>query len=228
MDVTNDDSKIFAMSDGGRSVEFALCGALPQSSCSGHSDVAACLDHPQGGKSILGYTTAREYEAMSDPDKGVTLTFTGQTHGSHTSAFYRLKLTLLCDEDASEGAIQSKSFPPPLGGSTYEATLKTAVACPVRQSLSGGTIFLLVFFAAAVLYVGFGALYNWRVRGASGMELLPNAAFWRQFATLVADGCRFTLATVTCRAPPQTQSTAYQASLMDQSPGAQKQQEGQP
>lgn len=215
------------MSEGGRSVDFALCGALSPTSCGGSSDVAACLEHPQGGKSVLGYTTSREYEAMSDPDAGVVLTLTGQKHGTHSGAFYQLKLTLECDEDASEGAITSKSFPPALGGTTYEATLKTAVACPIRTSLSGGTIFLLVLFAVAVVYVGFGALYNWRVRGASGMELLPNAAFWREFASLVADGCRFTAARITGRTPPQTQSTAYQASLMEQGPGGEAQQEAE-
>lgn len=64
---------------------------------------------------------------------------------------------------------------------------------PHKGGLSGGSIFLIVFFVAAVVYLVAGFIVNWKVRGASpGTDAIPNVELWRQVPGLVVDGIIFT------------------------------------
>ena len=57
--------------------------------------------------------------------------------------------------------------------------------------LSGGDVFLLIFFLGGALYVGIGMLYNFKRHNATGMDLVPNIGFWRELPGLMKDGVRF-------------------------------------
>lgn len=58
------------------------------------------------------------------------------------------------------------------------------------KHLSGGSIFLIVLSSLITVYVIAGLVMN-KVKGRSGVDLLPNVEFWRSLPGLVADGYRF-------------------------------------
>ena len=70
-------------------------------------------------------------------------------------------------------------------------TLRTPVAC-ASGGLSGGDIFLIIFFVSGFLYFSIGALIKLKRYNATGADLVPNIDFWRDLPHLVKDGFRFT------------------------------------
>ena len=82
----------------------------------------------------------------------------------------------------------------------WSFTLNSAYVCTLTASsggssagkgLSGGSIFLILFFVGAFVYLVGGILFNKYKRGLSGSELIPNIGFWRDLPGLVKDGCVF-------------------------------------
>lgn len=57
--------------------------------------------------------------------------------------------------------------------------------------LSGGWIFVILFLVLSVVYVGGGCLYKHYRVGTQGRESCPNVDFWRDFPSLLKDGCVF-------------------------------------
>eukprot|EP00026_Physarum_polycephalum_P015461 Phypoly_transcript_16153.p1 GENE.Phypoly_transcript_16153~~Phypoly_transcript_16153.p1 ORF type:complete len:254 (+),score=39.77 Phypoly_transcript_16153:88-849(+) len=81
----------------------------------------------------------------------------------------------------------------------YSAIVQHPNACGKKGGpgggggLSPGSIFLIIFFSAAVAYLIGGFIVNWKVRGASpGIEAIPQVELWRQVPGLVVDGFVFT------------------------------------
>lgn len=70
--------------------------------------------------------------------------------------------------------------------------IPTTVSPKTESKLSTGSILLILFFTFLVIYVIGGILWNGYCQGASGMEMLPNIEFWRDFPALITDGARFT------------------------------------
>ena len=60
-----------------------------------------------------------------------------------------------------------------------------------KSGLSGGSIFLILFFVGAFVYFVGGILFNKYRRGMTGTEVIPNIGFWRDLPGLVRDGCMF-------------------------------------
>lgn len=58
----------------------------------------------------------------------------------------------------------------------------------------GGTIFLIILLVVVILYLVGGTVFNIKKRGKQGIDAVPNIEFWRDFPTLVKDGCTFTAA----------------------------------
>jgi len=59
--------------------------------------------------------------------------------------------------------------------------------------LSGGSIFLIVFFTVAGTYFILGTIIKWRLQHAPfGVESIPNNEFWSELPGYIADGFRFT------------------------------------
>jgi hypothetical protein len=44
--------------------------------------------------------------------------------------------------------------------------------------MTGGTIFLIIFFVSVAVYLLVGVVVKWRVYSASGVELIPNTELW--------------------------------------------------
>ncbi|EDQ86320.1 uncharacterized protein MONBRDRAFT_38514 [Monosiga brevicollis MX1] len=68
----------------------------------------------------------------------------------------------------------------------------TAVLC-FAHTKGGGSLSCPRFFCAFLIpYLAIGSIYNYSVKGARGMEILPNYHFWvDSFPGLVGDGFRF-------------------------------------
>ncbi|XP_014673518.1 PREDICTED: cation-dependent mannose-6-phosphate receptor-like [Priapulus caudatus] len=59
------------------------------------------------------------------------------------------------------------------------------------QGLSGGSIFVIIFFTVVGIYLLVGISYQRFVMGARGMEQMPNLSFWQSLGNLIADGCEW-------------------------------------
>lgn len=80
------------------------------------------------------------------------------------------------------------------GSNHYEIRLRGEAACGVVYTLplSWGSISLILFFVAVVLYIGGGLVYNVKVaKMPLGMRALPQIEYWRELPGLVKDGCWF-------------------------------------
>jgi len=61
---------------------------------------------------------------------------------------------------------------------------------------SWGTEVIITLLVVLALYVCLGAVYNFKAKGASGLELCPHVAFWEELPGLVVDGVRYTIAVI--------------------------------
>jgi len=140
------------------------------------------------------------------PQKGAQMTYADSDRFC-SSVPSKVIIDMVCDE--------TKPRIPPAGGSyvtveptpcTYTITFPSALACEVKAGgggggggsdggggLSGGSIFLIVFFVGGFAYLAGGFAYKNKTEGASGLEAIPNIAFWRELPALVKDGFTFTI-----------------------------------
>ncbi|GFR90522.1 cation-dependent mannose-6-phosphate receptor [Elysia marginata] len=138
----------------------------------------------QGGSAVMG-----------DPQKG-TVTFLN--HYTSPDNINRIsKLLLKCSD--KDGAFtflnQTKNDASTI---TYMFMLETKYACLNAPSSSGGglstgSVLVIIFFVALIVYLVGGTLFLKYVRKAEGRESIPNYEFWSDFPSLVKDGVLFTL-----------------------------------
>ncbi|CAF2316802.1 unnamed protein product [Rotaria sp. Silwood2] len=80
--------------------------------------------------------------------------------------------------------------------------------CPVvpqeKKGMSGGAIFLITIFCLACAYLIGGFLFMRIIRGARGVDQIPNIEMWRKLGHLAADGCDFC-----CRCNANTPRPGY-------------------
>ncbi|KAJ9465061.1 hypothetical protein DIPPA_20826 [Diplonema papillatum] len=55
--------------------------------------------------------------------------------------------------------------------------------------LTGGGVFLIIFFVTGFVYIAGGCAWNY-LKGNRGADLCPNREFWGGLPGLIADGCR--------------------------------------
>ncbi|KAG7157418.1 cation-dependent mannose-6-phosphate receptor-like [Homarus americanus] len=58
-----------------------------------------------------------------------------------------------------------------------------------NQGLSGGAIFFIILLVIFGSYFTFGFFYLRLVKGAKGVEQIPNREFWFKIGNMLADGC---------------------------------------
>jgi len=129
-------------------------------------------------------------------DKGFLLSFTGGI--SYNSQPIQTQITLICDKSAGTGSPTYVSN----ANNIFKYDWKTSVACTggtgIGGGITGGEVFLIIFFCGIALYVVVGVIVNRFVRKMNGIEMLPNVAFWGGFFGLIKDGGRF-ITLKTCR-----------------------------
>eukprot|EP01126_Amoeba_proteus_P005153 TRINITY_DN11702_c0_g1_i70.p1 TRINITY_DN11702_c0_g1~~TRINITY_DN11702_c0_g1_i70.p1 ORF type:complete len:157 (+),score=25.75 TRINITY_DN11702_c0_g1_i70:542-1012(+) len=67
----------------------------------------------------------------------------------------------------------------------YKATFRSSLACPLPDTLSGGSIFMIILLVLLVVYWVVGLLVNRFYFGETSFEVLPNLAFWTSLPGLV-------------------------------------------
>eukprot|EP01118_Nematostelium_gracile_P014498 TRINITY_DN5666_c0_g1_i2.p1 TRINITY_DN5666_c0_g1~~TRINITY_DN5666_c0_g1_i2.p1 ORF type:complete len:267 (-),score=52.28 TRINITY_DN5666_c0_g1_i2:56-757(-) len=107
-------------------------------------------------------------------------------------------ISFICDWNAGVGSPVYSDESPTL---YYHLSWTTKFACPTNRKppsggigggkLSGGSIILIVLLVVVVIYFVGGILFNKFKRGLSGVEVIPNVAFWGSLPGLVRDGFKF-------------------------------------
>lgn len=107
------------------------------------------------------------------------------------------KITCVCKSNAVDVFELEGEFPP----GTYDFQLTGDSCCqgaaPPSSSgksdgLSPGSILLIIFLVAVVVYLVGGVAFQTGIRKAKGKESLPNINFWTTVPGLIKDGFRFT------------------------------------
>jgi len=85
----------------------------------------------------------------------------------------------------------------------YNVIFNSEAACPgyvskSKRGLSGGSVFLIIFFVSVPIYIAAGCFYKRRRMGAVGIEAVPCIDFWRDLPNLVKEGVAFTLLKLRC------------------------------
>ncbi|KAF2076979.1 hypothetical protein CYY_001688 [Polysphondylium violaceum] len=72
----------------------------------------------------------------------------------------------------------------------YVYVVDSPLFCAPKSGLTGGDIFLIIFFCTFGAYFIFGAIFL-AIRGNRGADLIPNRGFWASFGSLIKDGACF-------------------------------------
>eukprot|EP01064_Diplonema_japonicum_P025386 TRINITY_DN3678_c0_g2_i3.p1 TRINITY_DN3678_c0_g2~~TRINITY_DN3678_c0_g2_i3.p1 ORF type:complete len:206 (+),score=45.74 TRINITY_DN3678_c0_g2_i3:54-671(+) len=59
------------------------------------------------------------------------------------------------------------------------------------DGVDGGVIFLIIFFVGFAVYMGAGMAYRFKVKGETGVNMVPNVEFWKDLPNLMKDGALF-------------------------------------
>jgi len=110
----------------------------------------------------------------------------------------KAKISFMCDASTESNLYQVQSDHPDI--CQYEFDWRTKYACKgmapgsnPNGGLTGGAWFLIILFAIVLpVYIIGGVVYNIKVKSATGVEVIPNIAFWKDFPSLIKEGCTFT------------------------------------
>ncbi|XP_050668856.1 cation-dependent mannose-6-phosphate receptor-like [Leptidea sinapis] len=98
---------------------------------------------------------------------------------------------LVCAQTDGELNVISLSDPQKIVLSFYS---RYACLTQIEElSRSLGSTLLIIFFSCVIFYIVLGVCVNKLLRGATGLEVVPNLAFWTDLPNLVKDGWVFTL-----------------------------------
>jgi len=207
-------------------VQFAPCGFInnicgsnppPQNQCSNPGSEgqccgvcqswvkdgnpqAACLGTLLGSVTVLSETSVQiQYSNGDTSDDGVGREVIVVVNCDSTAG--------VLDFDMFEPALPSN---PPPEVYTYTLTLKSSTLCAVAppvvppksrpgaspDAISGGSVFLILFFIITFLYFLIGILYNKHYGKKTGIDVVPNIEFWKEVPSYLKEGIIFTKDTI--------------------------------
>jgi len=176
---------------------LSFCTPLTCSDSSGQSTNAASCRVNSGKNEDNGAWTSITADPLSSnfTVRGLQLTYNNGSSGCHGQR--RTIVSVLCG--SGDGAIieAHEGIVPPEGGCTYYLQFQTKYVC--SGGFGVGWILIILILSAAILYLIIGAIYNWRVKKATGKELVPNFEFWKNFPGYVKDGFLFTWYKLSCK-----------------------------
>nr|KAI8756284.1 cation-dependent mannose-6-phosphate receptor isoform X1 [Biomphalaria glabrata] len=160
------------------------CIAFTESTC---ANMAVCQQNLQGQFFPCG---SQESAVFVSSDVGVTLQYS-----YHDGALTRTSnVELVCATDDTV-SLEILGENPSL---FYSFKLHSKACCPQDGALSAivtgisvGTVLVIIFFSALVLYLLVGVSFQKFARKASGKEVIPNYTFWSGFPGLVKEGACF-------------------------------------
>jgi len=167
--------------EGGWSFVYNPCTSYKGPSSCNDNDVTVCQDN---------YVIYNKCGSM----KSTQFTYEGDnvimvSKNSIDNRISRIKL--VCETSLTKPSMVFEKEAPT---NTYHFTLASQHACFIpSSSLSGGSILCIIFFVILAVYLIAGIAFNKYKKGKVGVELVPNASFWRKIPRLSLDGIRFTL-----------------------------------
>jgi len=146
---------------------------------------------------LSSWDTTATYTPISntDPSQGVLVSI---KNGDKCADFRQVIFAFVCASGSSTTYTLKQPDP---NVCTYSVAMANSFGCPAgsgggggggSKGLSGGSVFLIIFFVGFFVYVLAGCIYKRTKVGASGMEACPNIDFWRDLPSLIKDGFRFT------------------------------------
>ncbi|KYQ90524.1 hypothetical protein DLAC_11762 [Tieghemostelium lacteum] len=136
----------------------------------------------------------------SSADYNLTLTYGG---GAKCGMLAEIStVNFMCNNDLEEGESQVLSIAGTMQGTCYSKftfVVQSSLFCePVeaKKGLSGGDVFLIIFFCGFGAYFILGAVIL-AIKGHRGKDLIVNKHFWHSFFSLVGDGFGFIKSKIT-------------------------------
>lgn len=187
----------FTASDAMYTYVMNFCGNTVNSDCAQRTGMACQFE--QGEIEAALWKSSDEPDAFlldpSDPTAGLKLQwdngdlcyqsgFMGPRHG-------RLNMKCGSTSDTTFTITESPTC-------THNIDITLREACPTdftpagEGGLSGGSIFLILFFVFLILYFVGGFVFKTKRKGTTGMESIPNIDIWRRVPGLIKDGCQYT------------------------------------
>ncbi|XP_041365147.1 uncharacterized protein LOC121380411 [Gigantopelta aegis] len=176
------------MSPSGDLFSWNPCFAFSEGGLSG---LAACQQRP--ALPPLFYNTGSQDSAVFEVDasKGLQVVYTATTDVLRTT-----KVTLKCDHNKEQEFTAQGEVTP--GVAVYDLTLVSKYCCEdereitVTVTLSIGSILIIVFFSALLMYLLTGSVVQKYGRKAAGREIIPNYVFWSSVPGYIKSGFIFT------------------------------------
>eukprot|EP01113_Clastostelium_recurvatum_P016054 TRINITY_DN190_c0_g1_i1.p1 TRINITY_DN190_c0_g1~~TRINITY_DN190_c0_g1_i1.p1 ORF type:complete len:248 (-),score=46.12 TRINITY_DN190_c0_g1_i1:173-916(-) len=164
--------------------------------CGSFSGARVTQTGDQNGACLpCGYDPVSISNHPDGPSKGVQLTYINGLDSKCQNGEISRTTNIIVGCGTSDWTLGAISEPE---GSKclYQIKGTSKHACPLPGTggsgkLSGGSIFLIIFFSAFTLYFLVGAVVSWKVKGNSGIEIIPNFEFWKDLPFLMKDGVFF-------------------------------------
>eukprot|EP01111_Echinosteliopsis_oligospora_P010362 TRINITY_DN320_c0_g1_i1.p1 TRINITY_DN320_c0_g1~~TRINITY_DN320_c0_g1_i1.p1 ORF type:complete len:263 (+),score=70.39 TRINITY_DN320_c0_g1_i1:113-901(+) len=199
---------------------FNLCASNTDA-----SHMGTCTAVPQGTFAVFQLTSSNcipigqtSQQVISDgqdgPDSGVTITYTNtlaafkcKDSGNNPTINRVAQIYVKCDASKTTPQVTGITEPPAPSKCHYNIAMSAAAACPKGKGggggsdggITGGDIFLIIFFCGFAVYFAVGVLVKWKVMNASGVEMVPNIDFWRELPGLWIDGVKYAKAKILCQ-----------------------------
>nr|XP_027230444.1 cation-dependent mannose-6-phosphate receptor-like [Penaeus vannamei] len=170
----------------GNKYEFRVCEGV-----SGQASDVGMVMMRSGDKPVVLGNNSRAL--VSSQDNWLMLTLLGGDNytSSCNKEERKAHIMFVCDRMQAELEIHTVEM---LNISTscyllFVAGHKSICAPTPASGLSGGSIFLIIVLVTFCAYFTFGFFYLRLVRGAKGIEQIPNREFWFTVGNKLADGC---------------------------------------
>jgi len=186
-----------------------VCGGIGSSSLDCNQKAGAICQYLGTGafNSVVGRwtdtTIAPTVSLISptNPDGGIVIKYLNgdQCLNGNKGVTRQAVVNIPCVKNGKQQMIMSVDFDTPADclftinlPSPYSCSSDSApVSSEESSGLSGGSIFLIIFFTVGFAYVAFGCLYMCQARGLRGMEACPNREMWVNCWDYEKAGCSF-------------------------------------
>jgi hypothetical protein len=178
---------------------FKLCEATDVTpsgapGCDNPSPTQVCQQPGSGIDKSCGINPVpRSLSGKSSKGEGFTLYSSGGTLGCRDQGTgeerpRETNLNVICTDKAPffSGAVLETDPP----GCIYTINFYHEYGCGKGGGLSGGSVFLIIFFVGLFVYFAAGVGWN-AYNGAEGIELIPQVEFWKDLPFLCKDGVMF-------------------------------------
>ncbi|CAF1099877.1 unnamed protein product [Rotaria sordida] len=100
-----------------------------------------------------------------------------------------VNVTFICDKSIKQPTKMNVVEDPKC---KFTIIIIAAEACPIKEGITGGAIFIIILFVLIIIYLVCGILYNRYKQNQTGLAVIPNLSFWLLLGGMFVNGCKFT------------------------------------